>query len=389
MGIRDFIRGQLIDVIEFTTDDKEILAHKYDDKGKQIMVGAQLTVRPGQMAVFINEGEIADIFQEGRYELTTSNMPVLTKMRSWKYNFESPFKVDIYFISVDEKIAQPWGTPSKIPVRDPDFGMLRVGANGYYTYKVVEPEAFIKKIVGTDSKYTVKECRPQLNGLLTTSFTDFFGESKITLFNAYGNIQEFSDAILLDVKEDFARFGLALVSFNLREIRVPESVETAMDERASVAAMGGMDFYQRKQMTDATAESAVNMSQREGGGAGFGGLGMEMATGMSMGKMMSDMMGGMMQNTQGNTGQAGQAMVACPKCQALSPQGANFCGSCGNKMAVPASNTCAKCSQNIPADAKFCPHCGSPQAPKKAFCQACGETLSPEDKFCGSCGAKQ
>lgn len=391
MGIRDFIKGQLIDVIEFTTDDKSILAHKFDNQNKQIMMGAQLTVRPGQMAVFINEGEMADIFTEGRYELSTSNMPVLTKLRSWKYGFESPFKVDIYFISVDEKIAQPWGTPSKIPVKDPDFGMLRIGANGYYNYKVADPGSFIVKLVGTDREYSVDECRPQLNGVLTTSFTDFFGESKITLFDAYGNIQEFSDQIFIDVKDNFTAFGLELISFNLREIRVPEVVETAMDERASVAAMGGMDMYQRKQMTDATAEAAVNMSQREGG-SGVAGLGMEMSMGTMMGGMMGGMMGQQQQQNQNQGQQQAQpqvAMVGCSKCQAQVPQGTKFCPNCGNNMSVPVGDACTNCQKTIPSGSKFCPHCGTAQAPEKVFCKECGNDLQPGAKFCGNCGTAQ
>lgn len=393
MGIRDFIKGQLIDVIQFTTDDKDILAHKFDDKGKQIMMGAQLTVRPGQQAIFINEGELADVFTEGRYELSTSNMPVLTKLKSWKYGFESPFKVDIYFISADEKIAQPWGTPSKIAVKDPDFGMLRIGANGYYNYKVKDPGTFIVKLVGTDREYTVDECRTQLNGQITTSFTDFFGEAKITLFEAYGNIQEFSEEVQQDVKPSFDQFGLELISFNLREIRVPEVVEKAMDDRASVAAMGGMDMYQRKTMTDAAAESSVNLSQREGG-TGVAGMGMEVATGMSMGSMMAGMMGGAMGNQMGQQPQPKQqqqaaATVLCGNCNAQVSQGAKFCPSCGSSMAAPAGDTCISCKASIPKDAKFCPSCGAKQEVQKTFCVECGSELAPGTKFCSNCGAKQ
>lgn len=394
MGLGKFIKGQLIDVIQFTTDNKDVLAHKFDDGGKQIMMGAQLTVRPGQKVIFVNEGEIADIFNEGRYELTTSNMPVLTKLKSWKYGFESPFKVDIYFISVDEKISQGWGTPSKIAVKDPEFGMLRIGANGLYNYKVENPKIFLEKLVGTDREYMVTECRPQLNGLFTTSFTDFFGESKITLFDAYGNVNEFSEAVLQEVKPKFDEFGLSLISFNIREIRVPESVESAMDERASIAALGGMDMYQRKTMTDATAEAAVNMAQREGGGtANFG---MEMATGMAMGGMMGNMMGGAMagsasgisqaagQNTSGNQ----PAMKACPHCGNGVPEGAKFCPHCG-KSTAPEGDQCVKCHGEIPKGAKFCPLCGAKQEVAKSFCSECGGEVAPGAKFCPHCGNKQ
>lgn len=400
MGLGSFIKGQLIDVIQYQTDDKKILAHKYDDGGKQIMMGAKLTVRPGQMAVFINEGEIADIFREGMYELSTSNMPLLTKLKSWKYGFESPFKVDIYFISVDEKISQLWGTPSKIAVKDPDFGMLRIGANGIYNYKVVDPKVFIKKLVGTDREFTVNECRTQLNGQITTSFTDFFGESKVTLFDAYGNITEFSESVFEDVKSQFDQFGMELVSFNIKEIRVPEVVEQAMDSRASVAAMGGMDAYQRKTMTDATADAAVNMSQREGGN-GVGGFGMEMATGMAMGNMMGNMMGAQnsMNNQAGNQGQPMQqpqqqaggqvATVPCSKCQTPVAQGSKFCPSCGNNMVAPAGNACVNCKAALPEGAKFCGECGAKQEVKPAFCSNCGTEQPAGAKFCSNCGQKQ
>lgn len=404
MGFGSFIKGQLIDVIEFMTDDKNILAHKFDAGKKQIMMGAKLTVRPGQRVVFINEGEMADIYEEGLYTLSTSNMPLLTKLKSWKYGFESPFKVDIYFISVDEKISQTWGTPSKIAVKDPDFGMLRIGANGLYSYKVTDPKIFIEKLVGTDREYTVSECRKHLNGQFTTSFTDFFGEAKVTLFEAYGNINEFSEQILGEVKPSFVQYGFELVSFNIREIRVPEVVETAMDERASVAALGGMDMYQRKTLTDATADAAVNMSKREGG-SGTAGFGMEMATGMAMGNMMGGMMGGMVanqnRNQQATPAQAqpvqaqaqpvqAKPMTSCSKCQASVAVDARFCQSCGNDMTVvKTGNSCSSCHATITTDAKFCPECGTKQEAKKAFCAECGVEQAEGSKFCPNCGLKQ
>lgn len=399
MGLGKFIKGQLIDIIEFTTDDKSILAHKFDPANKQIMMGAQLTVRPGQKAVFINEGEIADIFDEGRYELSTSNMPLLTTLKAWKYGFESPFKVDIYFISTDEKIQQTWGTPSKIAIKDPDFGMLRIGANGLYNYKVSDPKIFIEKLVGTDREFTVDECRMQLNGQFTTSFTDFFGESKITLFDAYGNINEFSQDVLEDSKSGFAQFGFELIDFKIREIRVPEVVEKAMDERATIAALGGMDTYQRKTLTDATADAAVNMSKREGGSGGTAGFGMEMATGMAMGNMMGGMMGGMMANQnnmgQQSSGQPGEtasvAVVACPNCNASVPAGDKFCPNCGNSMVVQVRNTvpCISCGAPLAPGSKFCSECGGKQEIQESFCGECGAKQPAGSKFCANCGAKQ
>ncbi len=396
MGLRSFIKGQLIDVIEFATDDKSILAHKFDDKGKQIMMGAKLTVRPGQKVVFVNEGQIADVFAEGLYTLSTSNMPVLTKLKSWKYGFESPFKVDIYFFSVDDKIEQPWGTPSKIAIRDAEFGMLRVGANGYYNYRITEPSIFLKKLVGTDREFTVEECRKQLNSQFTMSFTDFFAESKISLFDAYGNIKEFSELVYNDVKEKFTPFGLELISFSLREIRIPETVEQAMDSRAQIGALGGMDMYARKTMTDSMATAAVAAAENEGGG-NMAGMGMQMGAGATMGVTMAGMMGNIMNggNTQPQQAApqaaaagAAAAAVLCTKCGGSVTGGAKFCPSCGNPMAAKAGKSCVSCGAGIGANVAFCPECGAKQSVER-HCTKCGTKVEPGAKFCPNCGNPQ
>ncbi len=375
MGVMDFIRGQLIDVIEFQTDDKDILAHKFENGGKQIMMGAKLTVRPGQMAVFVNEGQVADIFNEGLYELSTSNMPILTKLKSWKYGFESPFKVDIYFFSVDDKIQQAWGTPSKIAVKDPEFGILRIGANAYYSYKIVDPAVALKKLVATDSEFTVAECKPQLNAFLTTSFTDFFAESKVSLFDAYANVKEFSDMVLNDVKDKFTEYGLELISFSLRQISIPDAVEKAMDERATIGALGGMDMYQRKQMTDAMADATVAAAENEGGG-NMAGMGMQIGAGATMGVGMAGMMQGVM-NGMNNQQTAQQA----PQ-QNQAPNVAVGTG------AVQGGAACTSCKASIGDNAKFCPECGAKQE-KAKFCTNCGNTLDVGVKFCSECGTKQ
>ncbi len=377
MGVMDFIRGQLIDVIEFQTDDKDILAHKFEDGGKQIMMGAKLTVRPGQMAVFVNEGQLADVFKEGLYELSTSNMPILTKLKSWKYGFESPFKVDIYFFSVDDKIQQAWGTPSKIAVRDPEFGILRIGANAYYSYKIVDPGVALKKLVATDSEFTVSECKPQLNAFLTTSFTDFFAESKVSLFDAYANVKEFSDMVLNDVKDKFTEYGLELLSFSLRQISIPESVEKAMDERATIGALGGMDMYQRKQMTDAMADATVAAAENEGSG-NMAGMGMQIGAGATMGVGMAGMMQGVMSSMNANQQVPPQQAAPVQPQVSATAQGVTA----GNM--VP----CTSCKAQIASGAKFCPECGAKQE-KAKFCTNCGNNLQAGAKFCPECGTKQ
>ncbi len=386
MGVMDFIRSQLIDVIEFRTDDKEILAHKFYDGGKQIMMGAKLTVRPGQMAVFVNEGDVADVFSEGLYELSTSNMPILTKLKSWKYGFESPFKVDIYFFSIDDKIQQAWGTPSKIAVKDPEFGIIRIGSNAYYSYRISDPAIALKKLVGTESQFTVSECKPQLNAFLTTSFTDFFAESKVSLFDAYANIKEFSDMVLEDVRGKFADYGLELISFSIRQISIPETVEEAMDSRATIGAMGGMDMYQRKAMTDAMAEATVAAAENEGSG-NMAGMGMQLGAGATMGVGMAGMMQGVMNGMNPN-----QTNTQNTQASSQSPLGgvAGGIAGAGAMMGANASGLlpCTSCKVEIPSSAKFCPECGAKQE-KPVFCTNCGNTLQDGVKFCPECGTKQ
>ncbi len=386
MGVMDFIRGQLIDVIEFKTDDKNILAHKFEDGGKQIMMGAKLTVRPGQMAVFVNEGDVADVFPEGMYELSTSNMPILTKLKSWKYGFESPFKVDIYFFSVDDKIQQAWGTPSKIAVKDEEFGIIRIGSNAYYSYKISDPSIVLNKLVGTDSEFTVSECKPQLNAFLTTSFTDFFAESKVSLYDAYANVKEFSDMVLEDVRGKFENYGLELITFSIRQISIPESVEEAMDSRATIGAMGGMDMYQRKAMTDAMAEATVAAAENEGSG-NMAGMGMQLGAGATMGVgmagMMKDVMSGL--NPSQSNAQNTQATADSPSAGlAAGMAGAGAMMSANPSGLAP----CTSCKVEIPTSSKFCPECGAKQE-KPKFCTNCGNTLQDGVKFCPECGTKQ
>ncbi len=378
MGLMNFIKGQLIDVIEFQTDDKSIIAHKFEDEGKQIMMGAKLTVRPGQQAVFVNEGQIADVFKEGLYELSTSNMPILTKLKSWKYGFESPFKVDIYFFSVDDKIQQPWGTPSKIAIKDPEFGIIRIGSNAFYSYKVVDPGVTLKKLVATDSEFTVSECKAQLNGYFTTSFTDFFAESKITLFEAYANVKEFSEMVFNDVKDKFAEYGLELLTFNIRQISIPESVEQAMDSRAQIGALGGMDMYSRKTMTDAMAASSIAAAENEGGG-NMAGMGMQIGAGTAMGATMAGMMQGVMGGMQGNN--QGNAAVNNAQASPQNPQAAAAAAA----GAAAGMIACTACKAAIAQGSKFCPECGSKQE-KAKFCTNCGNKVNEGSKFCPECG---
>lgn len=374
MGIMKFIKGQFIDVIECPTSDKDALCYRFEDEGNQIMMGAQLTVRPGQICVFVNEGQIADIFEPGRYELSTNNMPVLTVLKSWKYGFKSPFKADVYFIMTDDKIHQYWGTPSKITIKDDEFGMLRVGANGIYSYSVVDPNLFFTKLVGTKYTYTVSDCRNQLNSKLTSAFTDLFSESKVSLIEAYSNFEELSKKVIEASIPSFEQYGLQLKEFNIQELKIPEVVERAIDQRSVVDAIGGMDNYQRKVMIDAVGQATVKMAENEGGGGGIGPMGMQMSAGVTMGNMMANMINdvnpankavpatGAAIPQKPNTG-ANQTIVICPRCKMSLTDGAKFCLDCGLSMTQTqeATASCKKCQTPLVNGAKFCYVCGEKQ----------------------------
>ncbi|MCS7087006.1 MAG: SPFH domain-containing protein, partial [Bacteroidia bacterium] len=190
MGIWDKIRGQLIEVIEWMTDERDILIYKFPDKDREIKMGAQLTVRPGQAAIFLNEGKLADVFMEGRYELTTRNMPVLTKLKSWKYGFDSPFKVDIYFVNLQELSSLKWGTPNPIQFFDPHYSLVELRAFGSVTFRIQDPAKFFARFAGTDSQVTLSEFAPHFRDVIVEEFSKGLKRSGQSLAEIIVNAQE-------------------------------------------------------------------------------------------------------------------------------------------------------------------------------------------------------
>ena len=178
MGILNMIKGQLIDVIEWTDNTGTTMVHKYDMNGKEIMMGAQLTVRESQVAIFVNEGQLADVFEPGRYELSTSNMPIMTALKSWKYGFNSPFKSDVYFVNTKQFLDMKWGTSNPVMMRDAEFGMIRLRAFGIYSFKVLDPTVFLKEVFGTAALFTVDAVEGQIKRTLVSGLSDAIAEIK-------------------------------------------------------------------------------------------------------------------------------------------------------------------------------------------------------------------
>ncbi|MBR6669016.1 MAG: SPFH domain-containing protein [Clostridia bacterium] len=356
MGIFDaignLVKGQLIDVIEWTDNSSNTLVHKYDMDGKEIMMGAQLTVRESQVAIFVNEGEIADVYGPGRYELSTSNMPVMTLLQSWKYGFNSPFKADVYFVNTKQFLDRKWGTANPVMMRDAEFGMIRIRAFGVYAFKISDPVVFLKEVFGTKKITTVEDVEGQIKRTLVSGLSDAIAESKIPALDLAANYDELSSFAMQAMNPKLAPLGVALTSVVIENISLPEEVEKSMDKRTSMGVLGDMNKYTQYQAAEAMREAATTPNSSAGAGMGMG-------AGMAMGQML---MGAFNQNQQ-PVQQAAPAPVA---------KGA-FCMECGNAL---------------PAGAKFCMNCGAKQQSAAAACPGCGQPTVPGAKFCPNCGQK-
>lgn len=350
MGILDVIKGQLIDVIEWTDNSSKTMVHKYDMNGKQIMMGAQLTVRESQVAVFVNEGELADIFEPGRYELQTSNMPILTALKSWKYGFNSPFKADVYFINTKQFLDMKWGTSNPVMMRDAEFGMIRLRAFGIYSFRVSDPKVFLQEVFGTSSLFTVDGVEGQIKRTLVSGLSDAIAESKIPALDLAANYDELANYALQAINPKIASLGLTLCSFVIENISLPEEVEKSMDKRTSMGVLGNLDQYAKYQAAEAIRDAANN-------GNGVAGMGIGMGAGAAMGQMFAQSMNPTQPQAPAQAPAA--PMAVCPACGAQIAAGAKFCPECGAK--ISSSSFCTSCGKEIPAGTKFCPECGAKQ----------------------------
>jgi len=345
---KKIISSQLVDVIEWTDSSANTMVHRYESNGKEIMMGAQLTVRESQVAVFVNEGRIADVFQPGRYELSTQNMPVMTALKSWKYGFKSPFQAEVYFVNTKQFLDLKWGTSNPVMMRDAEFGMVRLRAFGIYSFRVQDPVVFLKEVFGTTELMTVEGVEGQIKRTIVSALSDIIAQSKIPALDLAANYEELGQFALNALAPRFLSLGLKLESFVVENISLPQEVEQAMDRRTSMGVVGDLNRYTQYQAAEAIRDAAQN----EGGAAGMGaGLG----AGMAMGQMM-----------QGAFQGAQQTAPAQPQTQT-----------------VP----CVSCAAPVAAGSKFCPECGASQA--GSACKDCGKPLAPGAKFCPECGAKQ
>lgn len=285
MGLMDWGKAQFLDILEWLDDSNDVLAWRFPMRGQEIQNGGKLVVRESQEAVFVNEGQLADVFRPGTHTLTTQNLPVLATLKGWKYGFESPFKSDVYFISTRLYNDLKWGTSNPIMMRDADFGMLRIRAFGIYSIKVVDSATFLKQLVGTNGVYTVPDISEQLRKTIMSRFTDALGEAKIPALDLAAKYDELSEFVKQKLQDEFKSMGLELSKFFVENISLPEEVEAMMDKRTSVGMMAPvMGAYTQMQVADSVPLAAQNPG-------GLAGLGMGAGLGFGMGSMMGQQLG--------------------------------------------------------------------------------------------------
>lgn len=368
MGLFDKIGAEFIDIIEWNDQSSNELVHRFERYEHEIKMGAQLIVRPGQKAVFVNEGQIADVFDPGQYTLDTKNIPILATLKGWKYGFHSPFKAEVYFLNMTEQLDRKWGTATPVILRDSDFGMVRVRAHGNYSYKISSDSNMISRLVGSRHSFGPDDIEGQLRTKLVSSFSDAIGELKIAVLDLQSQYDEIGELMYQKLTTMFQSFGLTLLHFVLENVTVPEDVEKAIDQKASMGAVGNLNQFAQFQAANALEDAANNPG----------------TAGSMMGMMVGGGLGGSMNNVLHQEQAAETNPIYCPKCHAENVQTAKFCSTCGSSMQTE-QKKCIKCGNPIDEHAKFCSNCGAPQQIK---CSKCGAPLTATAKFCSKCGNK-
>jgi membrane protease subunit (stomatin/prohibitin family) len=334
MSLRDFLSKQFIDVIDWVEPEDGILAYRYPMQDREIQNGGKLTVRDSQMAIFVNEGKIADAFSPGLYTLTTQTLPILTYLMNWDKAFQSPFKSDVYFFSTRIQTNQRWGTANPITIRDKEFGAVRLRAFGIYTYHIADPKTFYAKISGTRDVYGVADLEGQLGNTIVARITDTFASSQVSFLDMAANQVALSEKITAQLKPGFTELGLVLDSFVVENLSLPDELQKVLDQRISMNMVGDMGRYTQYQVAQAIPIAAAN----EGGGAA--GLGAGLGAGVAMGQAMMD---------------------ALKKAGSSAPEAGVPPAAGGSAAASAESKFCLNCGKPIPKISKFCPECGQSQ----------------------------
>ena len=304
MALMDFIKKQFIDVIQWTEDSDGTLAWRFPMAGMEIQNGGTLVVRESQMAVFVNEGKVADVFGPGTYKLTTQTLPVLTYLKNWDKLFESPFKSDVYFFSTRLQIDQKWGTPQPITIRDKDFGAVRLRAFGNYAFRVADPKLFHTEISGTRESYTVAEVDGQLRGLVLQNISNAIASSGLPFLDLAANQIAFANALAQELQPAFAKIGLRLEAMTVQNVSLPEELQKILDQKIGMGMVGNdMGKFMQYQ----TAQAIPKFAEGAGNGGGVAGDAMGLGAGVALGQVLAQ---NLQQGLQGGAAQAAPAAAA-------------------------------------------------------------------------------
>lgn len=367
--------ARIFDVIEYFDETGKEMVHRIPESGSgDFRMGSQLIVRESQTAVFFRDGKALDTLSAGRHTLSTNNVPLLTGLIGIPFGGQTPFKAEVYFVNMLEFLDQKWGTPEPVTLRDPDLGMVRLRAFGTFSMQVSEPQLFVNKIVGTQGMYDTNQIEGFLRGMIISRLVDLLGESKRSILDLPAMFDEIAAGVRVKLQDDFNALGVALKTLYINSISPTEETAKAIDERASMGAIGDMRAYMQFKAARAVGDAAQQGGGGEGG-AGLTGAGVGLGAGMGLGSVMAQMMGQAMQQPGTQGGQAGP--------QGGAPAG----GPAGGPGGPPALITCPNCSAQVPPG-KFCNNCGQ-QLPQAGFCSNCGAQVPSGSKFCPSCGAKQ
>jgi membrane protease subunit (stomatin/prohibitin family) len=329
MSLTEFLKKQFIEVIQWSEPEEGILAYRYPIADMEIRNGAQLTVRESQMAAFVNEGKIADVFGPGLYTLNTRNLPLLTDLNNWGKDFESPFKSDVYFFSTRLQIDQRWGTATPITIREKEFGAVRLRAYGIYSYRIANPRAFFTEVSGTRELYTVGDLEGQLRDTIVARLTEAIAPSEVAFLDMAAHQAELAQKVAAVLQPSLTALGLSLHSFVIENLSMPEELQKVLDRRIGVNLAGDLGRYTQFEAAQSLETAAAN----PGGAAGVG-------VGLGAGVSMAQTMMNAMQS-------ASHPAPAAPVPGAPAPGvAAKFCQACGHQI-LPTS--------------RFCPDCGKPQ----------------------------
>ncbi|KPF57953.1 hypothetical protein D621_07235 [beta proteobacterium AAP51] len=320
MALMDFIKKQFIDILEWTESGDGTLAFRFPMAGNEIQYGGSLTVRESQMAVFVNEGKVADVFGPGMYKLTTQTLPVLTYLKNWDKLFQSPFKSDVYFFSTRQQIDRRWGTTQPVTIRDKDFGAVRLRAFGNYAYAITDPRLFHTAISGTSARYTVEELDGQLRGLMLQHISDAVAQSGLPFLDLASNQVEFAQQLQLVAAPEFEKLGLRLVSVTMQNVSLPEELQKILDQKIGMGMVGNdMGKFMQYQTAQAIPKFAEGTAGG-GGGSGVVGDAMGLGAGVALGQVMAQQLqAGLMGGGAAAAGAAAQATGAAAAAVGIKP----------------------------------------------------------------------